>query len=62
VLGPAALAAPIAAVGVGADVLAIMVGFGVVTLTFLVTGGRTRRWEGVVLLLGYVGYIWWIVP
>ncbi len=62
VLGPAALAAPIAAVGVGADVLAIMAGFGVLTLVFLVTGGRTRRWEGVVLLLGYAGYIWWIVP
>ena len=62
VLGPAALAAPIRAVGVGADVLAIMVGFGVLTLVFLITGGRTQRWEGAVLLLGYVGYIWWIVP
>ena len=61
VLGPAALAAPIAAVGVGADVLAIMAGFGVLTLVFLVTGGRTRRWEGIVLLLGYAAYIWWIV-
>ncbi len=62
VLGPAALAAPIRATGVGADVLTIMVAFGLVTLLFLFTGGRTRRWEGVVLLLGYVGYIWWLVP
>ncbi len=62
VLGPAALAAPIRATGVGADVLTIMVGFGLVTLLFLYTGGRTRRWEGAVLLLGYVGYIWWLVP
>ena len=61
VLGPAALAAPIRAVGVGADVLAIMVGFGLLTLFFLVSGGKTRRWEGVVLLLGYAGYLWWIV-
>ncbi len=62
VLGPAALAEPIAAVGVGVDVLAIMVGFGGVTLAFLVSGGRTQRWEGALLLLGYAGYIWWIVP
>ena len=61
VLGPAALAAPIASVGIGADVLSIMVGFGLVTLLFLYTGGRTRRWEGAVLLLGYLGYIWWLV-
>ena len=61
VLGPASLAAPIAATGVGADALAIMVGFALVTFLFLVTGGRTQRWEGAVLLLGYVGYIWWVV-
>jgi len=61
VLGPAALAAPIASVGIGADVLSLMVGFGLVTLLFLYTGGKTRRWEGAVLLLGYLGYIWWLV-
>ncbi len=61
VLGPASLARPIASTGVGIDVLAMMAGFGVVTLGFLVSGGRTQRWEGAVLLLGYVGYIWWIV-
>ena len=62
VLGPAALAAPIASTGVGADVLAIMVGVALLTLLFLVTGGRTRRWEGAVLLLAYGGYLWWILP
>ena len=61
VLGPAALAAPIVASGVGVGVLAIMGGFGLVTLGFLITGGRTRRWEGVVLLAGYAGYVWWLV-
>ena len=61
VLGPAALVAPIQSVGVGIDVLAIMVGFGLVTLVFLVTGGRTQRWEGGLLLLGYLGYVWWLV-
>ena len=62
VLGPAALAAPMRATGVGADVLAIMVGFGALTLLFLVTGGRTRRWEGAVLLAAYGAYVWWLIP
>ena len=61
VLGPASLAAPIVATGVGADILAVMVGFGVVTLFFLITGGRTRRWEGAALLAGYAGYVWYIL-
>ena len=61
VLGPASLVEPIRATGIGADVLAVMVGFGVVTLAFLVTGGRTQRWEGAVLLLGYAAYTWWVM-
>ena len=61
VLGPAALAAPMAAEGVGAGVLAVMVGFGLLTLAFLVSGGETKRWEGAVLLLAYVGYLGWVV-
>ncbi|MEM1116727.1 MAG: calcium/sodium antiporter [Bacteroidota bacterium] len=62
VLGPASLTAPIASGGVGADILTIMVGMGVLTFAFLFTGERMRRWEGVVLLVAYAGYIWWIVP
>ena len=61
VIGPAALVAPMTADGVGFDVLAVMVGFGLLTFAFLVTGGKTRRWEGAVLLLSYVGYLWWVV-
>ncbi|MEM0961699.1 MAG: calcium/sodium antiporter [Bacteroidota bacterium] len=61
VLGPAALAAPMQASGVGVDTLALMGAFGLVTLFFLVSGGRTQRWEGAVLLSGYAGYIWWVV-
>ena len=62
VLGPAALVTPILSAGVGADVLVIMVGTGLLTLLILVSGGRTHRWEGFVLLSVYAGYIWWIVP
>lgn len=61
VIGPAALVAPIDSLGVGLDSLGSMVGFGLITLIFLVSGGRTQRWEGAVLLLGYVGYMWWVV-
>ena len=61
VIGPAALVAPMGASGVGAPVLAVMGGFGLVTLLFLVTGGQTKRWEGAVLLVAYVGYLWWVV-
>ncbi len=61
VLGPAALARPIVADGIGVGVEAIMIGFGLVTLVFLISGGRTRRWEGAVLLAGYGAYVWWLV-
>ena len=61
VLGPASLVAPITADGVGADALLIMGVFGVVTLVFLVTGGRTQRWEGAALLAGYAAYIWYVI-
>jgi cation:H+ antiporter len=61
VLGPAALVAPMTAEGVGADVLALMVGFGLLTLLFLGTGERTRRWEGAVLLGAYGVYVWWLI-
>ena len=62
VLGPAALVAPLAAAGIGYDVLGIMVGIALLTLVFFITGGKTRRWEGGVLLALYVAYLWWIVP
>ena len=61
VLGPASLVAPIQSLGVGVDTLVIMGGFGVVTLGFLVSGGRTQRWEGAVLLAGYAAYIWYVI-
>lgn len=62
VLGPTALAVPLLGTGISADVLAIMVLVGVLTLIFLITGGQTRRWEGGVLLATYIAYLWWIVP
>ena len=60
VLGPAAVAAPIAADGVGWDVLGIMLGLTALTAVVLSTGGRTRRWEGAALLASYAAYLWWV--
>ncbi|MEO0560016.1 MAG: calcium/sodium antiporter, partial [Bacteroidota bacterium] len=62
VLGPTALTIPLVGSDIGPDVLAIMVLIAVLTLIFLTTGGKTRRWEGGVLLTAYVAYLWWVVP
>ncbi|MEL6615289.1 MAG: calcium/sodium antiporter [Bacteroidota bacterium] len=61
VIGPAAVAAPIASEGIEWSVLAIMLAMAVLTAFFLSTGGKTRRWEGAVLLAAYAGYLWWVV-
>lgn len=61
VLGPAAIAAPIAAEGIEWSVIGVMLGMSVLTAFFLFSGGKTRRWEGFVLLLAYAGYLWWLV-
>ena len=62
VLGPTALTVPLVGTDIGADVLAIMVLIAILTLIFLISGGKTRRWEGGVLLATYAAYLWWIVP
>ena len=61
VLGPTALVHPIVSADIGPDVLGIMIGVALLTLVFLTTGGKTRRWEGAVLIGTYVAYLWWIV-
>ena len=55
------LAANARSVGVGVDVLLIMGAFALVTFGFLISGGRTQRWEGAVLLAGYAAYVVWLV-
>lgn len=61
VIGPAAIAAPIYAEGIEWPVLAIMLAMALLTAYFLFSGGKTKRWEGAVLLLTYAGYLWWVV-
>ncbi len=62
VLGPAALLQPMTREGVNDDALLIMLGVSALTFVLLWTGLRTRRWEGILLILIYVAYLWWIIP
>jgi cation:H+ antiporter len=41
--------------------LPVMLGFAVLLLVVLMTGQRVRRWEGVLLLVSYAGFIGWVV-
>jgi cation:H+ antiporter len=40
----------------------VMIAVSVLVIAFAWTGRRISRWEGVVLLAGYVGYVWLIWP
>lgn len=40
----------------------VMIAISVLVIVFAWTGRRISRWEGGVLLLGYVGYVWLIWP
>lgn len=40
----------------------VMIAVSVLVIVFAWTGRRISRWEGCVLLLGYVGYVWLIWP
>ena len=57
ILGVAGLAAPLRAYDLRALDLGVMVGFTLLLLPFMKTGFRLQRWEGTLLLAGYVAYI-----
>lgn len=61
ILGVSALVRPLPlpADGGWRDIL-VMIGFSVVLLPMLVSGLRLARFEGALLLLGYVGYLVWL--
>jgi cation:H+ antiporter len=52
---------PVPADIVGFDNI-IMVGVSVLLIGFTYTGRKLERWEGCVLLAGYAGYLWLLVP
>jgi len=62
ILGLSVLVHPIPEAGIAVVDLAVMVALAVVLLPFMRSGFRLVRWEGVVLLLIYVGYVVYLVP
>lgn len=57
ILGAAGVAAPLRAYDLRALDLGVMVGATVLLLPFMKTGFRLQRWEGALLLAGYVTYV-----
>jgi cation:H+ antiporter len=57
ILGTAAVVHPLAAPGLETADLAVMVGFAAALVPLMLTGRRLVRWEGALLLAGYVGYV-----
>jgi len=62
ILGVSALARPLVAPGIGALDLWVMIGFALLLTIATTTARRLDRWEGGVLLLAYVAYVWHLVP
>ena len=60
ILGLTALVRPFEFPGIGGVDYAVMIAFAVILFPLLWTGSRLTRFEGVVLLAGYGGYIAWL--
>lgn len=62
ILGVASVINPIAVEGLRVLDLGVLLGSAVIIIPLMWTGGRLSRIEGTVLLLGYVAYLWSLVP
>jgi cation:H+ antiporter len=60
--GVASVVKPIHAPNISAVDNYVMIGFAVLFILLAASGFRIRRWEGGVLLLGYLGYLAWLWP
>lgn len=61
-LGPAALVRPLSVPAITNVDLWVMVAFAAGVLPLLWTSRKLQRWEGGVLLAGYLAYLWWLWP
>ena len=61
ILGVTAMVTPLDATGIGGTDLAAMAVFAVVLWPFAIRQGRICRWEAAILLVGYVGFVSWLV-
>jgi cation:H+ antiporter len=62
ILGAAALVRPMTGEGIRMSDLFVAIGFAAALLPILWSGRRMQRWEGALLLAGYVGYVGWLWP
>ncbi len=62
ILGVAACLRPLSAPGIHALDLWVMLAFSVGLLPLLWSGRKLQRWEGALLLAGYIAYLWKIWP
>lgn len=62
VLGGAAAIQPVKTTGVQRIDLAMMMGTMILVVPLLATGKKLNRWEGGVLVAGYLGYLWIMWP
>lgn len=62
ITGVASVVKPILAPGISMVDVGVMVAFALTLMVVALTGYRIRRWEGAILLLGYVGYLVWLWP
>lgn len=61
IIGLTGLVSPMSIVGVTMVDLGVMVLSGFLLWMFCYTKYKVERWEGFVLALGYVAYIWWLI-
>lgn len=62
ILGAAALVRPMTGEGIAMSDLYVAIAFAVVLVPILWSGRIIQRWEGGLLLVGYVGYMIWLWP
>jgi cation:H+ antiporter len=62
ILGASATVQPLSAPGIGLRDAWVMLAFAVAVLPLFWTDRRVLRWEGVLLLAGYGGYLWVLWP
>lgn len=62
ILGAASMVKPLTPSGVTNLSLVVMVVFSIVLLPLLYTDSKLHRWEGMLLLLGYGAYMWFLWP
>ena len=62
ILGGAGLVKPLHGAGIQMTDIYITIAFAVILVPILKTGQKLMRWEGVLLLTAYVGYMVWLWP